>query len=713
MSASGAAPSLPSRTRSPGWLLALASLTPGAAPAAPRQAVLPASGGPVAVATRGAPGEDGAPQAVVRVLVGASGSFGHTDQSARLELAAARRAGVETIFWTASDAMVGTGREVAHFSLDGPDEPVEAGEAWTPLPGIERGGRKEVTIQEPRVLSRSERMLRGPPVATAHAFDLEDARDGTPSLLLTLGGSNTEAFRDLAALVAAERGAHRRSMALDVRARLHVLPLELSRDGRVFAEFRLSKQPFGPGGHGVAEDVLHYYLSNGGEEVTVVGGTVFLPVPYEPGVWNELELDLSADAVAHAAGGADNLLYQVRLGVESRFQHPAAARFDQLTLEQGVAGPEALERQAEVLGTLGSDPGVAAAMRLQGLRSDVLRGPALYELGASPVPTDYGALLADPEGTTEAFAALVTRAHARGSLVAYGSPLAPPSDGATSAASWLAGADLLLFDPDPEALPRQIALWDGLAVAGLFPVGLGGGGELGQGRSPITSGVRGLAGLVLAASPGREDVLAALARGRAAFGDPAAFDGGLDLKSERGFAMGQIVLTDRAAAVVALERLGSPKAGEVVDWYTSRGLADSFDADAPRPVELDALPDFARAVVLGSRAQPVAYSNALHFVRAFPPGGLPAERAGFDVAGVRSRSGEHLTLLGVRASEDGRGVVIDASARGDGTLLLSLGSDGPAAIAWDGLSGKAEQEGERLRLFGLSGDGSLTVRSAP
>ena len=268
---------------------------------------------------------------------------------------------------------------------------------------------------------------------------------------------------------------------------------------------------------------------------------------FEPGVWNELVLELSDDALAHAPGGLDNAVGAIRLGVESRFQSPAAARFDELALERELVGPAAREREQAFFGELVSGAGLE-----------------LHDGLACGVPLATG--------------------------------LVP------------CGADLVLLAGQPGAIPAALAAWDDLARAGLGPIAIGAGGELGRQRAALARGARGLASFVLADSAGEAALLAAIARGRVCFGDPGVFSGALDLESERGFRMGQVVLTDRKSASVEVVRLGPAPAGEGYAWTTAREA--SFDQGAGR-IDLFELPDWVRAEALGKSARPIAFSNAL------------------------------------------------------------------------------------------------------
>jgi hypothetical protein len=612
----------------------------------------------------------------VRVGIGGSGPFGGGGQSAAAELGAARRAGLEVLFRDSRAALVDGSRAATCFSLDAAAEPLDAGEAWQAPPG-ERGLSKRVELEP---LARSKRR---PPEdrGAEQAFDTHDSRDGSASLHLLLRGSDSQDFEGLAVRVSADGGLHRHPLACELRARLSVLVLAASSDARPFAEFGLSEQPYA-GGRAAGPDVLHYYLSNAGEPVEVVGRTVFLPVPYGNG-WNDLVLELGADAREHASGGLDNALELLRLGVESRFQAPAEARFDALRIERGLTGAAALERERAFFREL--EP--AFGLRLLPGIAGPGPGGEQIELGSGAVPWS-AAGSAEPRSND-------------GVVALSRLPFLPPAPAG--------GADtgFVLLDGRREELPDALAAWEGLLRSGPAPVALGAGGELGEPRGARIRGVRGLASFVLAPEPAEDALLAAIAAGRVSFGDPGAFQGGIDLEDERGFRMGQVVLTDRAAAAVRIVRHGVPAAEESYVWHTSAGRSDDR---GERRIELPALPAFARVVVQGERAEAVAFSNALHFVRAFPPGGVSAERAAFDVAGVRCRAVRGLRLEDAKARDDGLGVSIEVRSADRGALVLELPSDGRVDVAWEGLEGASEQRGNELRLDALEGKGRVGLR---
>jgi hypothetical protein len=289
----------------------------------------------------------------------------------------------------------------------------------------------------------------------------------------------------------------------------------------------------------------------------------------------------------------------------------------------------------------------------------------------------------------------------------------------------LYGADLLEVgyrDRGGHDLADHLWVWDRLAEADLFPVGTGVSDSHGGPEQRWTGGGNDLVSWVLAPTPSAADLVAGLAAGRVAFGDLERFDGRLDLESERGFRMGQVLVTDRAEVRVRAVVEG---VGELVPHWVGDFLeGGEAPAAGERSGEVLELPPLTvplqgrerarvRLELRTDRGAAQAFSNPLQLLRAVPAAGLPAARAGLDLDGVRSRALAGLTLVG--ATVDAGGLALELDAAGAGLAILELDDAARAAGARleDPLAGTLERDGARLVLADLSGHGRLLIPSRP
>jgi hypothetical protein len=655
------------------------------------------------------------------------GPFSAAAGSVESHLAQAREAGVDVVWWSENDFRLAGYRHVTSFSFDGESEPIDRGEAWSASAPGERELSKALRARGRGIGKQQHR----PGEETERAeLTLERSRDGSSSLLLGQSGEGALNFRKSSRRFVAGRGLHQRPLSAGVRLRLAVLPLEVDLDGRGYVELQLSE-------HARGRHRVRYFLSNDTDRPWREGGTYFVPVPFRPGEWNELVLELTRDAVAGFEGaGRDNALLQLELGVEARAQARPTVQFDDLRIEVDAHGPEMLALQRELLDDVGR--AFAGVRQYQGLELSCW-STHLTELGPTAVLPDYDRYLAESgylseepgrldEAGFRAYVAerAVREAHERGALVAYNHPFGVSDDARLEPAAVLAqlaqrrlhGADLLEVgyrERGGRTLAEHLWLWDRLAERGLFPVGLGASDSDGARREPRDAPLNNFVTWILAQSDERPDLLAGLARGRAWFGDPTRYDGTLDLTTARGFRMGQIVLTDREAVVVEVSLTGLEARDEVrvVEPSGPVAMLEANGAQLRREHPVQALPGFVRVELLGDDGEPRVLSNPIHFLREAPQGGIPPARAALDVGGVRSFSCRGFTLTGARAEtiEGAPAVRIEGLGSG-GELHLDLPLELTSArVDFEGLEGDFIDQGGNLVLTSLEGRGSILLRA--
>jgi hypothetical protein len=548
--------------------------------------------------------------------------------------------GVDVLWWSDHDFRITSYRHVTGFGFEGPAEPLDRNESWSALTRGEARRRKRVRPLAPRCIPESE------------AGFVADAAEGEQSLRLSARAPGPE-FAGCLHSVTADRALATRPLASQVALEIDVFAESLGPDARAVVELELSQHAL-PGVQGYAPLVLRYELAPQAAGPAGSGAVRALPLAIATGRWVRLRLPVSRDAerVFPEIAAGDNSLHQIRVGVESRRGATAAARFDGLRIEQEVAGPAAFDVQREVIERVALErPGL---VQLQGVElSYELRH--LNVFGAEPLRLDYDALVresgllaGDPPRVDRArFRNWATRraveiAHARGDLVSYNHAFGVTWAGAKPrrsrgelvrflAAERIFGADLLEVgyrDRGGHDLADHLGVWDDLAGLGLRPVGIGTsdshGGTWRDDPNRFVS-------WIFAASPERAALVEGLRRGRVFFGDPARFDGSLDLSTASGAVMGQIVVTDRNADEVRIDATGLVP-GDLVEVVVSGAPAARHVAEGERlhvvhPLALAQGEDaFVRAELRDAGGGPRAFSNPIHFVRPARAEGLPPAR---------------------------------------------------------------------------------------
>ena len=679
-----------------------------------------------------------APDPVWSTQLHVHGSYSEGQGSIESHLFEARELGLDVLWWSDHDFRITSYRPASTFAFEAESEPIDTGEAWTALGASQLAHTKSLRSTE-----------RTRPGRGRAEFTTENSRDGSRCLQLRRDGQGDDKFRSLGRQFVAHRGVHHRPLASVITVHVAAFPTDHDADGRGIVEVDLSEHPVGApseGGEGgeLVRHRLRYYLTNDETEPVLDGATLHVPVPFVPDTWNDLELELTRDAIAGfpAFEGADNSLGVLRLGVEARRDARPTVSFDDLRIEQEVAGPESMAVQRALFDEVGRRyPGL---LQHQGLELSYW-SMHLNEFSVETVPPDYDAWLVDSGMLTEAepfldeeafgvYAAerAVREVHARGGLVSYnhlfnfseiGGAESPTREEALEilTRTRLHGADLLEVgyrDRKGRTLDDYLWVWDRLAERGQFPVGIGvsdsHGGPAGRWRGTPNN----LVSWIFAPTTSKADLIEGLRAGRVFFGDLELFDGRLELESARGFRMGEIVLTDRDTARVQVRVEGLAE-GDAVTCVEAGGLeralgtatASEFAGDHV----LASVPGFARFEVRNAAGTVKLLSNPIHYVSAAPEGGLPPARAALDVGGVRSRGLRGLTLAAacVEPVDGHRMLRIEGRAVAGEVRLEFPHPIDLDRLRWEGLEGEASAEGELVVLSDLGGSGSVLLPLEP
>lgn len=386
-------------------------------------------------------------------------------------------------------------------------------------------------------------------------------------------------------------------------------------------------------------------------------GIVTLAAPAR--AWTTLVLDPAADiaAIWPGAEGRDASLYQLSLRAVSRNGARAEGFFDILRFRRSaVAGDEPLRVQSELMAHYArAFPGVR---QHQALEVSLVK-PHLGWLGGAVSLPDHTGKPVTPDTSTAAAQAAVDAIHAAGGLASYNHPFGTGSSTPfavdrqeslrRSVTTALLSNRALRCDVlevgyrvrGGVTLGRHASVWDSCSRNAIFLTGTGvsddhsGTDWLRQPANFLT--------WVWTPSLDEPDLLAALAAGRAFFGDPARFRGSLDLLVDGTAPMGSVTVSRATEHRLRVVATGIPIDGAV---EIVRGVVDYAGPSHPDPVVSSTtvpattfaagsadvvVPSstscFVRAMVRDGAGVAVALSNPVWLLRDVPPGGIPRARA--------------------------------------------------------------------------------------
>ena len=545
----------------------------------------------------------------------------------------ASRLGLDAIWWSDHDFRIATYRQPARFGFEQELEPFDEDEHWTALqrPGVKQ--LRPLTVEVP--------------AAGQHELSSDVVHSGARSLHITAAATaGATAPGRYLLYPAATRTGFRRPLAAELTVHLAVrpgVPSAASREqpaGHALLQVGLSEHA-PRGGLGEVPYMLRYVL--GGEVSEHREGAVYyLPLELTPGEWNELALPITRDVerAFPELVGADNGLTHFAFGVEVPPGAEAEAWFDDLRIEQVHTGSATYARQAELLEEVGR--GYPQLRQLQGV--EISNGTDhLNEFSLATELLDYDALAGEldeqfgtPAKVKVARPYLSRRAvelvHGRDGLVSYNhmfGTTGPESEAKTSNEAVLAellsnrlfGADLLEVgyrDRGGHDLDDHLWVWDRLAQAGLFPVGIGVSDSHGGQRARWETAENNFVSWIWARSTDKADLLEGLRAGRVFFGDLVLFDGTLDLSTPNGWRMGQVVETARKSVTVELT-LTDAAPGDRVTLLVNGSPLDEVTCTRTvltheREVALDATVTTVRVEVYDPSGRAKVFSNPITFV---------------------------------------------------------------------------------------------------
>jgi hypothetical protein len=547
----------------------------------------------------------------------------------------ARRDGVVDVIWfTDHDWRMALHSYVSEFGFEEGVGPEIKG---IPTRAIKPGAESE---EIETVWLPVEQESGSPALASATATRVGDpVHQGTGALRLTASARKEDRTFGRHELRFKAEG-HRaiRPLAANVRVHLSIFPLgDPDPDSRILVRFLLSEQP--PDRR--AE--LDYWLALRLPEDTEARRSRLVAdhlLEFVSGRWNHFTFNLTRDATADTLGGMDNSVGEIRIALEARSGASIEAVFDDLRIEQDLAGEPLMARAWEMARALSSDDLILY------VGQEMSYGTHLQALGPEVPLLDHGRFphgLLGPE--------TVTFIHDHGGIAIldhmYG--VGRKVEGLTgdreaeirmvqqTVDSLLQvnayGADAIEVGyPLRGGMPLEdhLAAWDGIGMAGVVIAGVGTADTHSNRRSWRTGRPNNWTTWIWAASPGMEDLMEGIRTGAAVFGDPTMWDGHMDITIPQGRSMGDVVIAGDSPAEVTFTCDGLKPGWEA--RLVNNGTvfekvpltAAEFQITRQVPVVETSI---VRFCIYNETGQAVVCSNPIYFYPSPPRGLLPGARA--------------------------------------------------------------------------------------
>lgn len=647
---------------------------------------------------------------------------------------AAKLLGIDVIWWTDHDHMiVSEAHRATRFGFDSLTEPLNQGEPWI------ASSNADIALTKSVILFRNFLTTGSAEITT------ERAATGTGSLKMT--GVRVPNNRQSFMYVFNAEGTRRRyALASGITVRIKVFP-ETTGEQATGVVTAILSYPVHPAVVSSQRLEIHYFLSN---TITTPVREDFIyrvPVPYTPGQWNELTLNVSQDAVAGYPfiNGLDNALTELLFGIESRNNESATCYFDDLRIDFASTGQPVFDWQrAELDAYNARDEGVR---HIQGIEHS--HSPRhMLEYGPNTPLPDWIAYEALSPGFNNGWLVnwqahqdfigyrISELGHERGAAISYAHPFGTgtamlPTTMTKEAlltqllANRAYNSDCLEVGYRQRERPMgdHLWVWDRLALNGVYLTGLGVSDAHGADLEGfLTDPTFSITQYIYADTNNESDLAEALRAGRTYFADPVIFDGTMDIETDTGALMGAIVVTDRPAvgATIRLRDVAVGDTARVIDSgaLESTTLLDETHADIPVQVAVDpATGSFVRAEVYSALAGRTekAFSNPIYFRDDVPEGGIDWRRAAIDVLGVTSRGFHRFDLDGLTWEQRAGTPLIAIAGHhdgGPGRIELDVSAlPGSVVVTFaGGLTGVVSNDGHTLVLDQLTGAGTVTIR---
>ncbi|MBI4477291.1 MAG: hypothetical protein HY654_08975 [Acidobacteria bacterium] len=362
--------------------------------------------------------------------------------------------------------------------------------------------------------------------------------------------------------------------------------------------------------------------------------TKVIRLPFEPGSWNRVNVDVTRDAERLQLGGIDNAIVAVSFGVVTRGPL-ARAFFDDYRIHHELQGERLREEARAMAARYQKEYGV-----INYVGQELSFQAHMNPIGERVPMIDY---IKHPAGLTARETSDFV--HANGGILSLNhifgtnrpAPELNPKDPDSVrrfedarirelTENRVYGADILEVGYPTRVLPMTsfLRVWDALSAAGIDVVG--------NGTSDTHGSIIGwydgnnFVSWVWTRSASMADIVDGFRRGDVYFGDPVQFKGTLTLTTDDGHRMGSVVLTRKPEHRVNVGIEGLP-AGARVRMVTN-GQAGAEDTPG-RPVFEKQLrvdtstPAFVRVEAYTAEGRPLVFSNPIYF-RPEPSGTVSA-----------------------------------------------------------------------------------------
>lgn len=662
------------------------------------------------------------------------GTLSEGDATIRSHHEAAKLLGIDVIWWTDHDHMiVAESHRATRFGFDALTEPLNLGEPWV------ASSNADIT------LTKSASLFRDLVTSSSAEITTQRAAVGTGSLKMT--GTRAQSNRSSFMYLFNSSGTRRKyALPMGVTVRIKVFPEQTSADATGVVTMILSR-PVTPQVVSTNRFEIQYFLSN---TITTPVREDFIyrvPVPFTPGEWNELTLDVTNDAIAGYPfiNGLDNSITEVLFGIESRNNATAICYYDDLRIDLDAPGEPLFQWQrAELDAYNARNEGVIHHQGVEHSHSP----KHMLEYGPDTPMPDWIAYESLSPGFNNGWLVnwqahqdfigyrISELGHQRGAAISYAHPF---GTGTAMLPTTMTKEALLvqllgnrLYNSDclevgyrqrERPMADHLWVWDQLALNTVYLTGLGvsdaHGGTI---TEFLTSPTFSMTQFIYADTHGESDLADALRAGRTYYADPIIFDGTMDIETDSGALMGAVVVTDRPTINTTV-RFRGLEPGDTARIIDSGNLASTTpiagaDADIPHQVTVNPTTgSFVRAEVfspIDGRTEK-AFSNPVYFRADVPAVGIGWRRAAIDVLGVTSRDFDRFDLDNLTWQLDAGTPTIAITGHHDetpGRVELDISAlPGSVIVSFSpGLSGLVANDGQTLTLDQLTGAGTITIR---
>ena len=541
----------------------------------------------------------------------------------------AKDANVDILWWTDHDWRVSYHTYISGFGFEA-DDLVSTGD----VPYTDRARRqlKRLEQDNPRSSSgyyRAEFALQpsssnGSFMKAQATMSQDRAIEGTRSLMLHAASGHSGNFSDLYYTLAVSRRRDIRSLASNVRLHISIYPDSDVTEHTIYGlDVTLSQQP-------PSHDTVHlrYVLTNLSDLKLAAMNTPtlrYVKLPYTPDAWNTFDLNITRDAATYGLGGADNSLSHVSFGMELR-QTEGKVYFDDYRISHDIQGPQLLSRAREMAVSLTQEFGIVNYIGQEFSYQAHLNG-----LGDAVPMLDYDQF---PLGLDHQATSDFIQKYDGVSMLnhIYGTSRPPKNRNVLDpvgvrnwedeqverlTASRVFGADMLEVGYPIRVLPfaSHLRVWDAVSTREIYVTGTGTSDTHSNSANGWTMG-NNFVTWVWSKSKSQADLMEGMRLGRCYFGDPAQFQGALEITTPEGYTMGQIVVTNQSSHQVNLNLSGLME-GATVRAVVNGDIAEEWTATGTmmrRTLDIRTTsPTYVRLGVYRPDGKPLVFSNPLYF----------------------------------------------------------------------------------------------------